>query len=203
MTTYGRILAIAVVIPVIAYSSAHKCALSGRRRLYQGDFTNEMRAMQRQIVKRHNHYRRLHGVPILRKSEKLNRIAQGWAEHLADIDGLSHLRGDYGENLYFGSSGPTRLNGKSIVDRWYMEICHYDYRNPIYKPRTGHFTQVVWKATRRIGIGFATSSNGNDYVACFYTPGANVPGAFSDNVPEPINGLPSRKKCQARKEAFF
>lgn len=42
---------------------------------------------------------------------------------------------------------------------------------------TGHFTQVVWKATKRLGCGQA-----GKFVVCNYYPAGNVQGQFRDNV---------------------
>ncbi|KAL1431969.1 hypothetical protein MTO96_013722 [Rhipicephalus appendiculatus] len=177
-----------------------RCPVSGRRSPYQGQFTKEMRTMQQAILKRHNHYRRLHGVPPLRKDEKLNRIAQGWAQHMADIGDIAHLdKKGIGENVYSGSSGHPSSTAKGIVDFWYSEICTYYYPNLMPQGMTGHYTQIVWKATRRIGTGFARGSNGDVYVASFYAPGGNWPGGHQENVPEPIAGRPSRRKCRAMK----
>ncbi|XP_075550570.1 Golgi-associated plant pathogenesis-related protein 1-like [Dermacentor variabilis] len=189
MGSFGRILALALVTAVIAYSSAHECTLTGRHGKYEGKFTREMRVMQKQVLRRHNEYRLLHGVPSLQLNNKLNRIAQGWAQHLADIRDLEH-KGS-GENLYTGTSGMS--NGEQIVDYWYSEICNYDYNNPKIDDSTGHFTQVVWKSTRRIGVGFAKGSDGKDYVACFYEPG-HYPDRVAANVRRPKNGIP--RKCR-------
>lgn len=45
----------------------------------------------------------------------------------------------------------------------------------------GHFTQMVWKGTKEIGVGKAFSKDGV-YVVVHYHPGGNVMGQFKDNV---------------------
>ena len=47
---------------------------------------------------------------------------------------------------------------------------------------TGHFTQVVWKNTRDIGIGKAFGKDGRVFVCVNYHPPGNVIGRFKDNV---------------------
>uniref|UniRef100_A0A6G5A5Y9 Putative antigen-5 n=1 Tax=Rhipicephalus microplus TaxID=6941 RepID=A0A6G5A5Y9_RHIMP len=196
MKAYGRILAAAMVISVAAYTSAHRCPASGRHSLYEGQFTKEMRAMQHGILRRHNHYRRLHGVPLLKNDEKLNRWAQGWAQHMANTEDFNHMnKTGIGENLYFESGHPSAAG---IVDDWYSEICTYYYPSPMKENIIGHFTQIVWKASRRIGSGIARSRKGV-YVASFYTPAGNYPDLMKENVPAPIAGRPSRRKCRAMK----
>merc|ERR1719327_622481 len=85
------------------------------------------------------------------------------------------------------SSNDFRVNFDTTpTDRWYSEIKDYDFSNPGFKPNVGHFTQVVWKSTTKLGCG--TASDGpNVYVTCRYDPGGNMMGAFADNV-QPLLG---------------
>ncbi len=55
--------------------------------------------------------------------------------------------------------------------------------NFTYPPKgTGHFTQIVWKGSERMGAGTSKSEKGNMY-ACFkYDPPGNVVTKFDDNV---------------------
>ncbi|MEV0364558.1 hypothetical protein [Nocardia fusca] len=49
---------------------------------------------------------------------------------------------------------------------------------------TGHFTQLVWKASTRLGIGYA-SKVGWTAVIALYNPAGNVEGQSSQNVARP------------------
>ena len=44
----------------------------------------------------------------------------------------------------------------SSFDEWADEAQYYNWSNPGYSESTGHFTQVVWKATSQLGCGIAT-----------------------------------------------
>jgi hypothetical protein len=46
----------------------------------------------------------------------------------------------------------------------------------------GHFTQVVWKGSRELGVGWATGSNGWTYFCCNYSPAGNYQGQYQVNV---------------------
>ena len=48
----------------------------------------------------------------------------------------------------------------------------------------GHFTQVVWKDSKKLGIGIATGKIGTVVVANYLPPG-NYKGKFGENVPPP------------------
>lgn len=50
-------------------------------------------------------------------------------------------------------------------------------------PPAGHFTQVVWKGTKELGVGLATDGHKIYVVAQYRPPGnMNMPGHFADNV---------------------
>eukprot|EP00111_Clytia_hemisphaerica_P015714 TCONS_00046413-protein len=88
----------------------------------------------------------------------------------------------------------------TIVSLFY---CRYsEALNPGYsfdKPSiagTGHFTQVVWKESTKLGCGAAKASrNGMEgyYVCCRYSPAGNMMGNEKENVKELIEGLSFNK----------
>ena len=65
---------------------------------------------------------------------------------------------------------------------WYDEIKKYNFRNPGFASGTGHFTQVVWVASKEVGIAKATSKTGKHFVVARYYPAGNVIGHFPENV---------------------
>ncbi len=64
---------------------------------------------------------------------------------------------------------------------WYNEYDLYNFGNPGFSGATGHFTQVVWKGSKRLGMGFAYG-NGRYYAVANYDPPGNMQGAFRANV---------------------
>lgn len=143
-----------------------------------GDFAND-------ALSSHNAYRQRHGCPGLQLSSTLNNYAQQWANYLAATDTFEHSGGQYGENLY--ASRGMDVSGNTPVDSWYAEIVDFDFSNPNgndYR-KTGHFTQVVWKSSKRLGIAKAKSSSGWTYVCASYDPRGNYQGQYAENVPPP------------------
>ena len=51
----------------------------------------------------------------------------------------------------------------------------------------GHFTQVVWKNSKNLGIAKARSSSGKIIVVANYEPAGNFIGQYVQNVPAPKN----------------
>ena len=50
---------------------------------------------------------------------------------------------------------------------------------------TGHFTQVVWKGSKELGIARASDNKGRIYVVANYAPAGNFIGDFAANVSRP------------------
>jgi glioma pathogenesis-related protein 2 len=135
-----------------------------------------------------NSCRSVHGVSSLSYNRDIERVAQDWADHLARTNGFSHNpKATYkGENLGENIASRWTSNredypGPQPVEQWYKEIERYDFKT-YSGPKTGHFTQVVWKGSKEVGIGRAQSSDGTwIVVANFYPPG-NYVGQHESNV---------------------
>jgi len=112
----------------------------------------------------HNEKRAKHvDTPAQHWDAKLARGSQKWAEKLARLGRSKHSEGPYGENLYWSSA--NSVNCYDAVDNWYGEIKDYNFETGRSTGgAVGHFTQVVWKPSIKIGCGIA----GNTYVVCRY-----------------------------------
>jgi uncharacterized protein YkwD len=153
------------------------------------NLTNQQRPIKEEFIKEaieaHNKYRQLHGAAKLQHDPQLSLYSQIYAEKLAELDNLKHsdcLMGDkqIGENIAMQNG--AMLSAKQATDLWYNEIQDYNFDNPGFNMSTGHFTQVVWKDTEYMGIGYAKSNNGTFYVVANYYPPGNVMGYFDQNV---------------------
>lgn len=128
----------------------------------------------------HNRLRGEHCAPPLTWSSELAEVAQGWADELAENGcAFEHSRSDYGENLSMGT--PSLLRPENVVQQWYDEVEQYDFSEAAFSMETGHFTQVVWADTRRLGCGTSMCKGMRIWV-CNYDPPGNVHGQFRDNV---------------------
>ncbi len=131
-------------------------------------------------VDAHNRYRAKHCAVALTWSAKLAEVAQRWASTLRDRGcQFGHSGGDYGENLAAGTKGT--LDPASVVKMWYDEIAQYRFPNGGFSMETGHFTQVVWRGTKRVGCGHS-QCKGMDIYVCEYDPPGNWEGQYRDNV---------------------
>lgn len=144
-----------------------------------------------ECVKVHNTYRKKHGVSSLSHAKDLSAFAQKWAEHLAASNSFQHsdcmLKGDrLGENIAckWSSSGGD-YSGKEACDQWYSEISKHDFKTEPRSTGTGHFTQMVWKGSKEIGVGKAKTSGGKVIVVASYRPAGNLVGSYKENVNPP------------------
>jgi pathogenesis-related protein 1 len=64
------------------------------------------------------------------------------------------------------------------VDRWASERTNYDYATNTCNGICGHYTQIVWRATRKLGcaVGVCQNLTYRTSLVCNYGPGGNVGG---------------------------
>lgn len=140
----------------------------------------------KQSLDSHNKYRAMHGVPGMKWADDLAREAQAWAEKLARARTLQHSskseRKNAGENLAM-FTGKFDSAGEEATTMWYDEYKDYDFRRGGWQGGTGHFTQVVWKDSKELGMGRAKTGDGRlTFVVGRYRPAGNVINFMQDNV---------------------
>ncbi|RUM58327.1 MAG: hypothetical protein DSY59_02825 [Persephonella sp.] len=103
--------------------------------------------------------------------------SQKWAEKLTDLGYLEHSKDrNYGENLYmFYSSYGAIPPLKNAILSWYSEKKDFVYGEK-YWCKTGkicgHYTQLVWSDTEKIGCGKAKKDN-KVFIVCRFYPAGN------------------------------
>ncbi len=142
----------------------------------------------------HNEARKDVGSPPLVWSEKLEKQALLYAKILARKDekqNMKHSKTNDGENMTYSYSSESRdgiivptFSSTPLTDAsvgWYEEIEYYRY-SKIKKrrigPPIGHYTQMVWKSTKKVGIAYAVSKKGSVYVVARYFPSGNYIGEY-------------------------
>ncbi|XP_058121842.1 uncharacterized protein LOC131281286 [Anopheles ziemanni] len=148
---------------------------------------------ERDCLKAHNQYRTRHGVPPLKLCKRLCRYAEEWAKVIAARGVLVHRsNSQYGENIFCSWSSSNTVSvsvtGQEPVENWYSEIDLHVFGKEPATLKTGHFTQVVWKDSRELGVGVARNRSGQVFVVANYDPPGNYIGSFAKNVP-PLGGF--------------
>ncbi|KAB2016509.1 hypothetical protein ERO13_D08G095500v2 [Gossypium hirsutum] len=128
----------------------------------------------------HNLVRATKWEPLLFWDFQLEKYARWWAlQRKADCK-LQHSfpEGDFklGENIYWGSGSAWRPG--DAVSAWSEEEKYYDYATNSCQEgqMCGHYTQIVWKNTRRIGCARVVCDTGDVFMTCNYDPPGNYIG---------------------------
>ncbi|KAF5760287.1 putative CAP domain-containing protein [Helianthus annuus] len=124
-------------------------------------------------VNQHNCIRRVLNLPPLVWDDKVAERAQAWANKRTDC-AMIHSEGG-GENLASGHD----LSGLWAVQLWIDERLDYDYSKNECTAMCGHYTQVVWKNTTKVGCGKSRCTDGkSNMIVCNYDPPGNYIGEY-------------------------
>jgi len=175
---------------------------SGAGQATPGDYSDA-------VVAHHNAHRANHSAPALTWDAGLAATAEKIASSCVYAHETSTDGGGYGQNIaagapasnissvitelfynnevgnfdsLYGQSTPSNINDESAFDGW------------------GHFSQIVWKGTTKIGCatydcsGRGLANTGSNvpphFTVCNYSPAGNFLGEFNQNVGQSLN-LPS------------
>ncbi|XP_010467244.1 PREDICTED: pathogenesis-related protein 1 [Camelina sativa] len=123
-------------------------------------------------VNAHNQARSQVGVGPMQWDEEVAAYARRYAEQLKGDCKLVHSNGRYGENLA-KSSGD--MSGVAAVNLWVNEKANYNYDSNTCNGVCGHYTQVVWRNSVRVGCAKVRCNNGGTIISCNYDPPGNYP----------------------------
>ena len=110
--------------------------------------------------------------------------AASYAAEMARTGRFEHSRQprgnpNQGENLWTGTRGAYRY--EEMAQHWIDEARVFvNHASPDFSTTgdyrdAGHYTQIVWSRTTRVGCA-TTSSATDDYLVCRYVPAGNVVG---------------------------
>lgn len=135
------------------------------------------------ILANHNAERARAGAAPLAWDNQLGTGAAAYAQQLAIAGRFAHSdrsnRPGIGENLWMGTHGAFSVD--AMVAAWASEK---DFFMPGIFPEVsrsgdwedvGHYTQMIWPTTRRIGCAIASTPR-IDYLVCRYAGAGNVTG---------------------------
>ncbi|XP_076366437.1 venom allergen 3-like [Tachypleus tridentatus] len=160
---------------------------------------------KRQIVGEHNRLRALvargqeRGLPaatnmlVMTWDEELERIAQRWAEQCVHEHDRNRNVGRFqvGQNIAYtrtyghGDVLADNPDWPTQIKSWYREYYRFGFNrrniSPFkFKSGTGHFTQVIWGSTNKVGCGYtyykAPSHGYTKLYVCNYGPRGNMIG---------------------------
>lgn len=158
------------------------------------------------MVKLHNLYRAqvspsAANMLQMRWDEELAAFAKAYAQQC--VWGHNKERGRRGENLF--AITDEGMDVPRAVEEWYLEQEHYNLSAASCDPgqMCGHYTQVVWAKTEKIGCGshFCEKLQGVEetnihLLVCNYEPPGNVKGQRPYQEGTPCSQCPSDYRCE-------
>lgn len=132
--------------------------------------------MAHEFLEAHNDVRALAGEMPYVWDKKVARYARRWAEKRRDNCDTIHSHGPYGENMFWGTGWDWKA--KEAVRSWAREHINYNRTDMSCRPGKlcGHFTQIVWNSTVRVGCARVECYNGGVIISCNYDPPGNYVG---------------------------
>lgn len=130
------------------------------------------------MLKTHNQWRAKKGLPPLVWSNQLAAYAQEWCQVLASQGcNMRHrprtgrYAQQYGENIFWSSG--ISYQPAEVTDYWCREHKYYNESSgKCVGGECGHYTQVMWRNTKRLGCAKVRCGNEEIWV-CNYDPPGN------------------------------
>lgn len=150
------------------------------------------------VLAAHNAVRARAGIGPLAWDPALGIAAAAYARQMAFTGVFAHsdrrARRGIGENLWMGTRGAFSV--ERMVSDWASERRMFAPGVFPAVSRTGnwadvgHYTQIVWPATTRVGCALASTAR-VDYLVCRYSPAGNVDG-------QPVGGAAAALSFNSR-----
>lgn len=160
---------------------------------------------QTAVVDHHNLHRSNHSAPALQWDTTLAQYAENTASGCVFAHDMNQGDGGYGQNLAsWGTSGDmddlkNKAAAQGVTNQWYNDEMNnwssYGQDNPPSGQDLnsfGHFTQLVWKSSTKIGCATVKCPAGTVlslpswYTVCNYNPPGNFGGEYGVNVLKPL-----------------
>ena len=138
------------------------------------------------VLKQHNNIREKYKREQLKLNNDLTILAQKYADNF-DLLEESNFHFENDQNQYIGinyklfDGDISEIN--KICKEWIDEGKGCEENNVIkYSSKTKHFTQIIWKNTKNIGLGYSELNNNKKIFIAFYYPVGNILNEFERNT---------------------
>ncbi|KAM4676038.1 glioma pathogenesis-related protein 1-like [Discoglossus pictus] len=104
---------------------------------------------------------------------------------------------EFGENIFQGTGGIDDHPVTQAVHEWAIEVKDYNFENNscIPKKPCGHYTQVVWASSYKVGCARAFCDGWLRIICCYGPPG-NYRGRKPYTAGSPCSNCPSTDTCK-------
>lgn len=166
----------AILICILSLQQVHSaCVLQ--------DVCPDTTTVQEEIVNHHNALRRAvqptaSNMLKMNYSEEVAATAQAWVDQCILGHGAASTRMlngyQLGENLFYSSSPSLWTD---VINAWYSEVSHYQFpKGSTNGQAIGHYTQVIWNSSYKVGCGVKLCPNNIYFYGCHYYRAGNFRG---------------------------
>jgi len=143
----------------------------------QAPQTRDAATFKAVMLKGHNDARRAVRLGGMNWSDALAQHAHGYAVQLARTNRFEHSSDTpgvepQGENLWMGTRGAFSYG--NMVGAWVDERRDYERGTGDFEA-IGHYTQIIWRSTTKVGCAVAKNSE-YEFLVCRYSPAGNIEG---------------------------
>lgn len=171
------------------------------------------------MLHHHNIHRSNHSAPALNWDSTLAKYALNTAKSCVFKHDMNQGKGGYGQNL--ASAGDSRdISARQLQDaasavtsQWYNgEVVNWNFYGQDNPPENsnlldwGHFTQVVWKSTTKVGCATVQCAAGTVlglhswYTVCNYDPPGKSSAKTKESEHDDTNDLPRQLRWRVRRQ---
>ncbi|XP_057824766.2 pathogenesis-related protein 1C-like [Cryptomeria japonica] len=132
--------------------------------------------LKTQFLSPHNDARSQVGIAPLVWDDTVAAYAQNYGKQCKADCALQHSSGSYGENIFWGKG--KELSPVDAVNAWVEEKQYYSYNSNscAQGQQCGHYTQVMWKNSQKVGCARVKCNDGAIFITCDYDPPGNYVG---------------------------
>ena len=163
-------------------SKAIACAVLCFAPLFMGA-TDWPATFEERVLASQNQERLALGLPPMTWNPELSQSAQRWADYLAASGRFEHAPENpdspEGENIWAGTKGyyapEARVNAWVREKQFFRVGVFPDNSTTGSAEDVGHYTQMIWRATTKVGCAEASSAS-EDILVCRYFEAGNYRG---------------------------
>ena len=138
-----------------------------------------------QMLKLHNDERKKNNYEELKINGTLNLLASEYSDNLISnpkkVNYTNYMYNGLflGENIVYSET----KEAKKIFNSWLKTGNNYETNKNKFSKENAHYTQIIWKNTKEIGISMSYDEETKKYcTVVLYNPPGNTLGSFPENT---------------------
>ena len=157
-----------------------------KNKVDESDKYNSLENIYKNILNMHNNIRKKYGYKNLDLNNDLSLLAQKTADNFDILEESNFQIENYNNKplgINYEKFNENNLKIKDICEKWIKEGNKKQIKN---FSKIKHFTQIIWKNTEEIGIGYSELNNKEKILVILYYPAGNIFEEFDNNIPKGI-----------------